>query len=266
MQPWRNLFVRVLGQVSRSLGSQRWTLGALRARTLVFAPHPDDEVLGCGGTIVLKVRSGAQVQVAIMTDGRTSHSRLLAPAELVRIREDEAREAAARLGLPPQAYRFLGFEDDALTQHAETARAQVRELIEQFRPEEIYVPHDRDFLSDHVATNTVVRAALAGYGHAVAVLEYPVWLWNTWPWTDGRGNGRLAGLLDLAALVFGCRAHIDVRAAQPVKAHALAAYRSQLERRDGNPDWPVLGDVSAGEFLARFAGDREVFRRSQHRP
>jgi LmbE family N-acetylglucosaminyl deacetylase len=266
MRGLRRFLVGFLGRLSRTLGSQRWTTGALRARTLVFAPHPDDEVLGCGGTIVLKVRSGAPVQVAIMTDGRTSHARLLSPQELVRIREEEARECAARLGLPSQSYRFLGFEDHALARHDAAARAQVRELIEQFRPEEIYVPHDRDLLSDHVATNTIVRSALAGYGHAVTVLEYPVWLWNTWPWTDGRDNGRVTGLQDIAALVFGCRAHIDVRSAATVKAHALAAYRSQLERRDGNPDWPVLGDVSSGEFLARFAGDREIFRRSHYRP
>lgn len=266
MRSLRQALVPILGWLSRACGSQRWAAGALRARTLVFAPHPDDEVLGCGGTIVLKVRSGAAVQVAIMTDGRTSHASLIAPAELVRIREEEACEAAARLGLSPQAYRFLGFEDHALTQHATAAQAQVRALIEQFRPEEIYVPHDRDLLSDHVATNSIVKAALAGYRRPVAVLEYPVWLWNSWPWTAGRGNGRLAGLRDLVALVFGCRAHIDVRAAGPTKAHALAAYRSQLERRDGDPDWPVLGDVSAGEFLARFAGDREIFRRSRHRP
>jgi hypothetical protein len=44
------------------------------------------------------------------------------------------------------------------------------------------------------------------------------------------------------------------------KLEALDAYRSQLERRDGDPKWPILGDVSEGDFLERFKGEWEVFR------
>jgi LmbE family N-acetylglucosaminyl deacetylase len=273
MQLSRAAIVRGLTAVNRWLGSETWLARSLGARTLVFAPHPDDEVLGCGGTIVLKVRSGAAVQVVIMTDGRASHAHLIAPSELIRIREEEARGAALRLGLPTEAYRFLGFEDHALATHGKAASLKVREVLEGFRPDEIYVPHARDSLSDHVATNSIVRAALAGYSRPVTVFEYPVWLWNTWPWTrggarSGAGPARrfASWLRDLAALVFGCRAGANIRSAVQVKLHALGAYASQIERRGGNSEWPILADVSAGEFLACFAAEREIFRRWQHRP
>jgi len=39
----------------------------------VFSPHPDDETLGCGGTIIKKKRAGAEVKIFYMTDGRKSH-------------------------------------------------------------------------------------------------------------------------------------------------------------------------------------------------
>jgi LmbE family N-acetylglucosaminyl deacetylase len=273
MQLSRAALVRGLTAVNRWLGSEAWLARSLQARTLVFAPHPDDEVLGCGGTIVLKVRSGAAVQVVIMTDGRASHAQLIAPSELIRIREEEAQRAALRLGLPQDAYRFLRFEDHALTDHSEAARLEVRKLLEQFQPDEIYVPHSRDTLRDHVATNSIVRAALAGYSRPVMVLEYPVWLWNTWPWTRGgaRGGGGplrrfVSWARDLGALVVGCRAGANIRATVQTKLHALHAYTSQLERRGGAADWPVLADVSAGEFLACFATEREIFRRWRHRP
>jgi hypothetical protein len=45
------------------------------------------------------------------------------------------------------------------------------------------------------------------------------------------------------------------------KRHALMAHRSQMERPAEQEDWPVLMDVSAGDFLARQFGDHEMFTR-----
>jgi LmbE family N-acetylglucosaminyl deacetylase len=241
----------------------------MRAPAIVFAPHPDDEVLGCGGTIALKALAGASVRVVIMTDGRTSHAQFVDAQTLIDMRRSEAVDAARQLGLDPSTYTFLDFEDNHLGEYAVQARKRVAELLQQHRPAQVFVPHRRDHLRDHVATYEIVSSAIHDYGLAMTLLEYPVWLWNSWPWTNTLPGlrGLLAGvprmLRDGAELAFGCRTRIDVRSVLSRKLDALAQYRSQVERQGGDSRWPILSDVSQGSFLQRFRAGTEVFRRSQ---
>ena len=242
------------------------------APAIVFAPHPDDEVLGCGGTIALKAKAGADVHVVVMTDGRTSHARFMDAPSLVHMRQLEAIEAGRQLGLEPSAYTFLGIEDQCLNQHFDQAEQRVLEVLRRFRPRQVFVPHRHDRLADHVSTFRIVASALGRQEDArhVTVLEYPVWLWNTWPWSGGlrREDPRLVRvqrmLRDGFELAFGCRSHVDIRPVLKEKADALDAYRSQMQRLNDIPDWPVLSDVSNGAFLARFLSGREVFRRTEY--
>lgn len=249
----------------RSLGRTHQTCA------LVFSPHPDDEVLGCGGTIALKVDAGAEVKVIVMTDGRASHNALISGDELVGIRHNEAKDAAQRLGLKSEDYIFLDFEDHQLANHRDAATVRVADLIKQFCPDEVYVPHRRDGLNDHVETNGIVRAAVNRIGKPLMLLEYPVWLWNNWPWTIGPARGRsgrvrywLRTIRNSGEIVFGCRSGIDVGSVRERKLKALAAYESQLQRRDGDPRWPVLADVADGEFLRCFESNVELFRRTDY--
>jgi hypothetical protein len=69
-------------------------------------------------------------------------------------------------------------------------------------------------------------------------------------------------LRDGVELAFGCNTRVDVRLVLQRKLDALGAYRSQTQRGQANPDWPILSDVSDGEFLARFLTGVEVFRRT----
>lgn len=240
------------------------------ARTLVVAPHPDDETFGCGGTIARKVQAGGEVKVVIVTDGRTSHAHLISAEELIRIRHSEACAAARELGVDPSTYEFLNFPDGELQDHREAAVAAMRQLIASYQPREIYVPHRDDRQVDHIATYQIVQAALMDLHHTVKIFEYPVWLRHSWPWTWGagrqRGQGRVSHLADMVAsvwqIVFRCRARCDVSAVLGRKLEAIRAYRSQMERRDGDPRWPIMDDVSGGEFMKYFTGSEEVFRMS----
>ena len=66
---------------------------------LVVAPHPDDETLGCGGSIAARAANGQRVVVAILTDGEAAATmRASAPDELAALRREEALLAASRLG------------------------------------------------------------------------------------------------------------------------------------------------------------------------
>jgi len=74
-------------------------LNCLKKKIVVFAPHPDDETLGCGGTIAKRVREGYDILIIFMTCGRNALSELFgissnpSPLELKEIRKEEAKRA-----------------------------------------------------------------------------------------------------------------------------------------------------------------------------
>jgi LmbE family N-acetylglucosaminyl deacetylase len=264
----RRTIASALFSVGRRLAADDRSGIELDAPALVFAPHPDDEVLGCGGTIAMKAAAGAKVAVVIMTDGRTSHAGLIDGEVLAETRRKEALQASLTLGLRPDDYIFLDFEDQRLAAHAVAAQRQVAALLERFDPQQVFVPHRRDRLDDHVATFEIVTAAMQSHGRRIVCFEYPVWLWNTWPWTSEPLRTRNPALdatrilSDIAAVAIGCRTRIDVRSVLDRKREALEAYASQTERRDNDPRWPILADVADGTFVERFMNGVEVFRRT----
>lgn len=92
---------------------------------IVFAAHPDDEVLGAGGLIHAAVRSGARVHVVLFTNGdgylagvdANFRTLLSTPGRFIeygRRRQREAVAAAHRLGVPASHLVFLGYPDRGL--------------------------------------------------------------------------------------------------------------------------------------------------------
>lgn len=83
----------------------------MQNRIVVFAPHPDDETLGCGGTVAKEASDGNIVHIVFVTDGRNSHKIVLGiqrnpdPEEVKAIRREDTRTVA----------RLLGVGDDNLT-------------------------------------------------------------------------------------------------------------------------------------------------------
>ena len=116
------------------------------SRVLVLAAHPDDEVLGMGGTIALHARRGDDVRVVCMTDGSTSQY----PADDSRRtqKDDEAQRAAAILGAE---YVHLDLPDMRLDTiaHVELNRI-VEEHVREWSTDVFYVTHP-DVNLDHRA-------------------------------------------------------------------------------------------------------------------
>lgn len=133
---------------------------------IVFAPHPDDETLACGGTIAKKIREGYTVYVVILTDGRNAFSKVLnvtsnpSPEELKMIRREEVTQAVMLLGVPKSNLFLLDFEDGALSEHEQEAEETVTDFIKTHAPDEVYFPIKRDAHPDHQAANRVVRRCL----------------------------------------------------------------------------------------------------------
>ncbi len=204
---------------------------------LVLAPHPDDETLGCGATIMRKVAGGTAVTVVVVTDGQHSHA-AMAPQALAALRREEMTEAGRRLGLKPDAVRWAGFVDGQLTAREHDLEAVLRELLEELRPDEVYTTCAAEPHPDHAALG---RAARRAVGSSARLLEYPVWLWGSWPLRRG---DRLSSTVDASRRIF-TRQSIRVQSGdyREGKLHALQAHASQLRRPQDVPadqPWPAL--------------------------
>jgi len=237
---------------------------------LIFAPHQDDETLGCGGLIALKRRGGAAVEVIFLTDGTSSHRKFLAVEEIAARRRDEALAACGELGVPAGSVTFLDFPDGELGSHRKQATNAVSDLLHSYADRQVFVPYRGDTTPDHIDTRRVVLDALARTGSATprTVCEYPVWFWSHWPWVGQTPVRRMhlprvfarscsaawQRLTDLTEFV-------DISSVLSDKEHALARHLSQTVRPVEHPDWPVLADVAGGDWLGLFFNGREYYHR-----
>jgi len=255
----RRYFARTLRARARALPRAE-----LYRPAMVFAPHPDDETLGCGGTVALLRQAGVPVQIVVLTDGGTCHERLMAPGEMARRRASESLAAAKTLGIDERSLHLFGLAD--LRARRTVAEARCLDVLRRHRPELVLLPHRADVHAEHCLANAIVRRALARLERPPRILEYPVWLWHSWPWTPAwpRAPRRLAqyGLRSPRCayhLLRDLRTVVDVAAVLPRKRAALACHRTQMSRIVPDPAWLTLEDVAGGEWLARFFTGEEFF-------
>lgn len=214
-------------------------------RVLVIAPHPDDDAIGCGGTLARLAARGAHIDVTYVTDGSRSHrSKRVSPAGLRDIREGEARGALEALGISGEP-QFLRAPDGGLGALDAFARAEVVgevvRRIENTRADLIFAPWPEDPHPDHVATSSLVRTALADIVCRPQLLWYTVWL----PVRGGEAErGRLAAA-----------DHVVVALDEPDierKRAAIMAHRSQTtDLIDDDGDGFRIGADMLAAWLAR---------------
>lgn len=266
----RLLSLRLLHLAASEIAARELTRSAL-----VFSPHPDDESLACGGTIIKKRRAGASVKVVHMTDGSASTT-LIPREELAAIRKRESLNAARVLGV--NGTYFLDFPDSKLSKHLSPATDRVVEIFEQESPEEVFMPHAREparQAADHLAATMIVQAALQRYQRRVTIWEYPVWYWLHWPWVRFAQKGPPIKtrhiLRNSLESLFGARDFIELTSSVHIgdvlaqKRAALAQHRSQMEQFVPDARWVTLAQLSKGDFLECFDQDREFFHRYEYR-
>ena len=165
--------LRRLARAVRGLRGAEAVTGLPRfKRVLVVAPHPDDETLGCGGTIALLADRGASVTVLTASDGEATMGSRLSEQETGRTRRAEAERAAGLLGADA---RFLALPDGKLADHLDGLAAGVAAAIAELDPEAVFAPWLLDGTSDHRATSEALRRALGTGGAAPEVWGYEVW-------------------------------------------------------------------------------------------
>ncbi len=187
-----------------------------RGAVLVVAPHPDDEILGCGGAIALHVRRGDAVHVALVTAGEGGGD---GTARLA-----ESRAAAAALGRTQVS--CLGAADGCVASDA-TLEARLGVLLARVQPVVVYAPSPFEMHPDHVATlDAVSRALCAAQGVPVTPAAPP-----TASVTAGASMPTANGpLLLLYEVNTECMASflLDITTVAAAKGAALAAFASQL--------------------------------------
>lgn len=208
-------------------------------RVLVVAAHPDDEILGCGGTIARHADAGDIVQVLIAAEGATSRQKQrdchLAADDLSTL-ANAARVAGDILGAA--GVELLGLPDNRMDSLDRLDLIkQIEECITRHQPQIVYVHHSGDVNVDHRRLHeAVVTACRPTPGHPVRLLlSYEVASSTEWQ-------------PHVSAPSFQANWFVDISAQWLRKKQALEAYASEMR------PWPHARSIEALEHLARWRG------------
>jgi len=221
-------------------------------KIVVFAPHPDDETFGCGGTIMKRIEEGYDVVIAVMTDGRNALKDALGidhdptPEEVKHIRRKEVLKATQILGIPPGNLCFFGFEDGALHREVDEVVVKTTEILERYRPTEVYSSYAKDCHVDHKTTNQIVRRCVrkihlstSNYEYSIAQKHYPF--------------NRVASIL--SNMLLGDLVIVDITEFLPRKEAAIKQYQSQISTISRRQGEPVIKPYHIKQFLR----SKEIF-------
>ncbi len=157
--------------------------------------HPDDEVLGAGGTMAILAAAGARLRLIAVTDGEGSHPGE-DPAVIGTVRTAESAAALDLLGVRDAEVIRLRLPDTGLAAHEDELAGLLRELCAGF--EVCLAPWERDAHADHEAAG---RAARRAAPRGRTVLSYPIWMWHWAIPADPRVPWRRACRVPLPAAV-----------------------------------------------------------------
>lgn len=142
-------------------------------RVLVLSPHPDDDIIGCGGTLHLLSKKGVSLRSICMTDGRKGDVGRYSENDLVKTRYHEARRAAEIIGIEDMI--FFNERDGGL-KPAKSVVLRLLDEIRGFRPSSILFPSVIDAHPDHTATTHIICKAISSMkGELPLCIQYEVW-------------------------------------------------------------------------------------------
>lgn len=176
-----------------------------KEKVLVLAPHPDDEILGCGGLLSYYANQSTDIVVVNLTDGRLGRGLKVSEDEIIKRRNAEFKSSMANLGLIN--YHCWAFQDGKLGENNEV-HDKILTILNSFNPDLILSSSFIDEHPDHRLTAIYLQKALSQYDGELDVLTYEIWT----PHTDGF--------------------LIDVTDYYDSKLSSLALYQSQIELLD----------------------------------
>ena len=180
---------------------------------LVIAPHPDDEVLGCGGIIAKRAKAGDEVWVCIVTEGKTP----MYSEEFIRTEENEMRNAHRKLGVTHAiTLKLPSAALDTMPQHE--INDKLAEVVNMLQPDEVFIPHHGDMHRDHqiVADAAMVALRPNGKNKVRRILAYETMSETDWNIPNTQ-NAFIPNVFE------------DIGAYVVQKTEALMMYRSQVQ-------------------------------------
>lgn len=201
---------------------------------LVVAAHPDDEILGCGGTMAAHRAAGDDVHVVILAQGLTSRG--AASEAQLEAHRLAGRRANACLGVT--SVEFLDFPDNAMDTRPRLAVAQaIENIVGRLRPARIYTHHAGDLNVDHRrAAEAVMTACRPFPGNGSPEILFFEVLSST-GWSS-------PALLP----AFEPNVYRDIAPYLETKLRALREYAHEMR------EWPHARSYQAVEHLARLRG------------
>lgn len=201
-------------------------------RVLVIAPHPDDEIIGVGGTIAKRVNAGDEVYVCVVTKGQE----IMFDRDYIEQGREECRKADAMLGVSETI--FLDFPAVMLeTVPRYKLNSGISDQIQRIKPDEVFIPHRGDMQLDHqmVVDATMVAVRPRGNYYPKRVYAYETLSETGWNIPNS--------VNDFIPTVYE-----DISKFIELKLDAMSLFESQLAQ------FPAARSIEAIEALARFRG------------
>lgn len=169
-------YIRTIFLSITQLKAKKLPAISLSSPVAILAPHPDDEVFGCGGLIAHLIAKGIMPHIILMSGGGKSHENCCNIEEscITEVRRNLALEVAAHLGVSETHVHHLDFQDGNIGDKPGSEMNRLKNLLSDLQPDTILVPHHGEGWPDHLATRQI-GIDLAPKG--AQVWEYCVWMW-----------------------------------------------------------------------------------------
>ncbi|MBO9625706.1 MAG: PIG-L family deacetylase [Microbacterium sp.] len=163
------------GWIIRRVGTEATAILSSR-RTVVVAPHPDDETFGCGATIARLRAAGVDVHLLVVTDGGESPRPAgVSLEQMIVLRQEETIVALAALGVERENITFWDYADGDLPAHRADLTDRLTAFLSAQAPEQVMVTSALDRHPDHAVVGLAARDAVGRLDSPPVLLEYPVW-------------------------------------------------------------------------------------------
>ena len=184
---------------------------------LIIAAHPDDEVLGCGGTVARLVREGHDIYTALLGEGVTSRyqKREQADQALVEALHTRSQQVAKLLGVKEVLLYNLPDNRFDTVPLLDVIKI-IEELVERLRPQVIYTHHSGDLNIDHLVVHRAVLTATRPIADHPVKEIYAFEVPSSTEWAFGQFRSAFCPTM-----------FVDIKFTLETKLQAMALYKSE---------------------------------------